>query len=105
MVTKTLDQKVKLLIAENIHLLVPWYLILSYAYYHLNVSLISDNVYDQLCRELRVALGSSKIIHRHMGLCDIHILSAGTAYHLKPEDYPGMAISCAKQFVQEGYTT
>lgn len=99
----TLDGKVEPLISGNIHLLVPWYLILSYAYYYLDVSLVSDELYDRLCKRLYAALSSFDIEHRHMGLCDLDALSAGTAYHLYSKDYPGMAVSCAEQFVREGY--
>ena len=101
----TLDEKVERLIAENKHLLVPWYLILSYAYYYRDVSLVSDELYDRICKNLLTALGSFDIEHRHMGLCDLSALEAGTAYHLYSKDYPSMAVSCADQFIKEGYTT
>lgn len=99
----TLDDMVERLVSENKHLLAPWYLILSYAYYFENVSLVSDELYDRLCRDLLTALSSFDIEHRHMGLCDLGALEAGTAYHLLKTDYPSMAVSCAKQFIKEGF--
>lgn len=101
----TLDDKVERLIAGNKHLLVPWYLILSYAYYYRDVSLVSDGLYDRICRDLLAALSSFEIEHRHMGLCDLDSLVSGTAYQLYAKDYPGMAVSCADQFIKEGYST
>ena len=99
----TLDDKVEQLVSKNKHLLVPWYLILSYAYYHRDVSLVSDELYDRICRDLLNALSSFDIEHRHMGLCDLDALVAGTAFQLPETDYPSMAVSCAKQFIKEGY--
>ena len=100
----TLDKEVEQLISGNVHLLVPWYLILSYAYYHLDVSLVSDALYDRVCRDLLLAIRSSAVDHRHLSLCDVDALEAGTAYRLRSEDYPSMATHCAKQFILEGYT-
>ena len=92
---------VKGLLRKGPNMLVPWYLILSYAYYSLNVSLVSDSFYDRICKDLGDALDAFDIDHRHMGLCDMESLSAGTAYRLKKEDYPGMAVSCAETFAKE----
>lgn len=66
---------------------------------------MSDGLYDRICRDLLAALGSFDIEHRHMGLCDSDALAAGTAYHLYAKDYPSMAVSCADQFIREGYGT
>ena len=99
----TLDDKVDRLVSKNKCLLVPWYLILSYAYYHRDVSLVSDGLYDRICKDLLTAINSSDIEHRHLRLCDTEALAAGTAYHLYAKDYPSMAVSCADQFVREGF--
>jgi NAD-dependent DNA ligase len=84
-------------------MLVPWYLILSYAYYFLNVSLVSDGLYDRICKELLAAMDAFDVDHRHMSLCNMDALEAGTAFHLKKEDYPGITVSCAEQFAVGGY--
>lgn len=99
----TLDDKVERLVSKNKCLLVPWYLILSYAYYYRDVSLVSDELYDRICKDLLAAINSSEIEHRHLRLCDTGALAAGTAYHLLKTDYPSMAVSCATQFIKEGY--
>lgn len=94
------DRKVEGFLKKGPNMLVPWYLILSYAYYFLDVSLVSDRLYDRICKNLLAALDAFDIDHRHMGLCDMEALTAGTAFHLKKEDYPGMAVHCAETFAR-----
>jgi hypothetical protein len=98
----SLDQYVKKLIEENGDgLLVAWYLILSYAYYHMDTSLVTDEYYDSLCNDLLTAKENDTINHRHLHLCDMEALKAGTAFHLKKSDYPGMAVGSAEELVKE----
>ena len=97
-----LDHYIDMLIEENGEsLLVSWYLILSYAYYHLDASLVTDEYYDQLCHRLLTAKENGTIKHRHLHLCDKTALGAGTAFHLKKSDYPGMAVGAAEDLVKE----
>ncbi len=96
------DWKVEALIEINPNLLVSWYLILSYAYYILDQTIVSDYLYDRICKDLLAALEAFELDHRHMHLCDIGELEAGTAYRLKREDYPGMARSSAEGFIYRG---
>ena len=98
------DRRIEELLEKGPNMLVPWYLILSYAYYFLDASLASDGLYDRICKDLLAALDAFDIDHRHMGLCDMESLAAGTAFHLKKEDYPGMAVSCAENFAVGNYT-
>lgn len=95
------DRYVEERLAKGPNMLVPWYLILSYAYYFLEVSLVSDGLYDRICKDLLAALDAFDVDHRHMGLCDMEALEAGTAFHLKKGDYPGMAVNCAETFAKE----
>ena len=95
------DRKDEGFLNKGPNLMVPWYLILSYAYYFLDVSLVSDGLYDRICKDLLAALDAFDIDHRHMALCDMEALSAGTAFHLKKGDYPGMVVSCAETFAKE----
>ena len=97
------DELVMGYLKKGPNMLVPWYLILSYAYYHLDETLVSDKMYDSICRSLIKALEAFDVDHRHMGLCDVDALKAGTAYHLKKVDYPGMAVSCAENFAKGVY--
>lgn len=82
------------------NLLVPWYLISSYAYYILDDPVITDDLYDRICKELYDALDCFEIDHPHMDLCDMEALKAGSCYHLKADDYPPMARSVAERFIK-----
>lgn len=62
------------------------YLVTSYLYYHCDISVISDEEYDDICRELHD--GFEDIEHPHKHLLDKDSLAAGTAYHLTATDYP-----------------
>lgn len=66
--------------------LVAWYLMASVAYYHWDEKFLEDSDYDMLCYDLYKNLGG--INHKHKHLLDPDALLAGTAYHLKYEDYP-----------------
>lgn len=94
------DRKVEGFLKKGPNMLVPWYLILSYAYYFLDVSLVSDGFYDRICKRLLAALDAFEVDHRHMALCNMESLEAGTAFHLKKTEYPGMAVSCAETFAK-----
>lgn len=79
------------------NMLVPWYLILSFSYYHLEDPLVSDEFYDKLCRDLLNEIDQLNIEHEHLHLVDTAALKAGTAFHLKYEDYPSRARSVARR--------
>jgi NAD-dependent DNA ligase len=73
--------------------LVSKYLSASFAYYCLDRSIIEDDEYDAICKELYENFGM--IEHPHKRFLDKSALKAGTAYHLKFEDYPTIVRSCA----------
>jgi len=77
-------------------MLVPYYLMYSYLYYKKNESLISDNQYDNLCKDLLKNWDNINHIHKH--LISKESLEAGTGYDLK---YTSMIISAAEQFLKE----
>ena len=87
------------LIESNHNLLVPWYLMASYLYYHEDVSLLSDSLYDRLCKQLDAEWDS--IDHRHKRLVDRASLTAGTGYTIPRDDYPQMTRSCAKRLAHD----
>lgn len=66
--------------------LVSWYLVHSFLYYECNTSIISDQEYDLICSELLKKLNQAD--HKHKYLIDKEALKAGTAFHLKFNDYP-----------------
>ena len=86
--TKRITDLAKDAIGEHVNLLVPWYLMASYLYYVDDTALVTDEFYDEICHRLLYALDNLEIDHPHMHLCDPVALRAGTAYHLKPSDYP-----------------
>ena len=65
----------------NKNMLVPYYLMFSYAYYQENESLISDAEYDQICNDL--ITNWNDITHWNKRLLDLDSLRAGTGYDIK----------------------
>lgn len=65
------------------------FLIHSYLYYILHMSVIPDEEYDQLCAEL--ADRWDTIEHRHKHLINLEDLKAGTGFAIREEQYPSPA--------------
>jgi hypothetical protein len=93
-----IDEKVAEYLEKSPNLLVPWYLITSYAYYVLDEMIISDGLYDSICKWLLGALRAGKVDHMHAYLCNEEALAAGTAYHIAAYEYPSRAVVAAHQF-------
>ena len=74
------------------NLLVPWYLMASYAYYIRDTSIMSDGEYDSLCARLDRQWDC--VEHRHKNLIDRDWLLAGTCF-LRREQYPTITKSAA----------
>jgi NAD-dependent DNA ligase len=53
-------------ITENPNMLVPYYLMLSYAYYKLDDPLVSDAFYDKLARKLLKEYDNIDHYHKHL---------------------------------------
>jgi len=94
-----LDDKGRELIKFNPNLIVPWFLMASYLYYHNNQSLFSDEYYDELSKELLSRW--DQVEHRHKHLITKDHLIAGSLYTLKEEDYPVMCKAGALLMVRE----
>jgi len=77
-------------------MLVPYYLMFSYAYYQENESLISDAEYDQICQDL--ITNWNDITHWHKPLLDLESLKAGTGYDIK---YPNRVVTAALSLIKE----
>lgn len=78
---------------ENPNMLIPWYLMASYLYYIHDESLLSDEVYDEVCARLSYLFKTLTHVHKHK--IDSGALKAGTAFHMKEEDYPTIVKSAA----------
>ena len=81
---------------KNPNMLVPYYLMYSYAYYKENESLVDDTEYDQICRELIEKWDT--ITHWHKPLLDLESLKAGTGYDIK---YPPRVVGAALSLIKE----
>lgn len=73
--------------------LVPLYLIHSYLYYVHDTAVIPDAEYDRICKELLDRWNEAQA-HPHAAYLDRSSLEAGTAFHIKADDYP-MIVRCA----------
>jgi len=80
----------------NKNMLVPYYLMFSYAYYQENETLIPDEEYDQICRDL--ITNWNDITHWHKPLLDLESLKAGTGYDIK---YPNRVVTAALSLIKE----
>ena len=80
----------------NKNMLVPYYLMFSYAYYQENESLVSDAEYDQICNDL--ITNWNDITHWHKRLLNLESLKAGTGYDIK---YPNRVVSAALSLIKE----
>ena len=77
-------------------MLVPYYLMYSYAYYKEGESLIEDAQFDQMCKDL--IDNWDKIEHYHKHLIDLDSLRAGTGYALQ---YPNRVKYAAIALIKE----
>ena len=80
----------------NKNMLVPYYLMFSYAYYKENESLITDSEYDQICQDL--ITNWNNITHWHKPLLSLESLKAGTGYDIK---YPPRVVGAAIALIKE----
>ena len=85
--------------SRNPNMLIPWILMASYGYYHLDRCLISDGLYDILCRE--ALLKWDEIDHVHKSYLTKDHLIAGSLYTLKERDYPHLVKDTTAYLLQE----
>ena len=71
------------------------YMITSYAYYRRDLSLISDEMYDQLCRELLESY--EDLTHPHRHLTSKASLQAGTGFSI---EFPNIVVVAAQQAIR-----
>lgn len=75
------------------NLLVPWYLMASFLYYHHDLSILTDSQFDRIC--VRLLSRWRVITHRHKHLIDKESLAAGTGYDIRVERLPLICQSSA----------
>lgn len=76
-----------------------YYLTTSYLYYCLDISVISDELYDEICRYLVDHL--DEIDHEHKYLIDKASLKAGTGYAMPFDQFPTRIIGAATHLAHE----
>lgn len=81
-----IDQYAAELFADNINLMVPWYLIAAYAYYKEDNPIFSDYFFDNMARTMLECW--DEIEHRHKELISESDLRAGSYLG----EYPGIVI-------------
>lgn len=92
------DEECQKIIDKNPNMLIPWYLIASYAYYQEDSPIISDGLFDKICKK---ALQNWRIIeHRHKHLVTESDLTAGTCL-LAGVKYPSIVISVATGYTRK----
>lgn len=79
---------------------VPWLLMASWLYYHKGVSLLSDSLFDWICKTAGM---NWELVarHRHSALITPIDLFAGSLYRLRPEDYPEITKDTAEILARE----
>ena len=78
--------------------MVPWYVLASYAYYHLDQPVISDMAFDRLARRLLIDWKQTE--HQHKHLISEDALRAGTML-LSEDEYPSVAKDAAKALLRD----
>lgn len=79
---------------------VPWLLMASWLYYHRGVSILSDSMFDWVCKTAGMNWDAVSG-HRHARLITPIDLFSGSLYRLRPEDYPEMTRDTAEMLARE----
>ena len=97
--TKVLDGMCKAAMAGAPMSIVPWFLIASYTYYHHDLSVLSDGMYDELATTILEQWDNIEHVHKYLITKDD--LQAGSMYRLKAEDYPNSTKGAASHLVRQ----
>ncbi len=96
-VKETPDSRCIRITDQNPSMLVPWWLMASFLYYHEDISLLSDELFDAISETLKDKY--DELDHPHKHLIQKEFTKSG--FYLKYEDYPGMCKGGAKHLVKE----
>lgn len=94
----TYDQAARECFKNSCNTVISWFLSSSYAYHCRYVSLLSDEVYDNM--SVYILNHYDILEHRHKHLITKDMLRAGTAYNLRVEDYPLIVRCSAEELIQ-----
>lgn len=73
---KLYDDYAATIFADNINMMVPWYLMAAYAYYEQDNPILSDSFFDDLAKTLLTVW--EDVEHRHKEYITLDMLNAGT---------------------------
>ena len=91
-----LDNHAAKLFANNINMMVPWYLMASYAYYQEDDAILSDGFFDDMGKTMLACWDD--IEHFHKELISKDDLTAGTYLGEYPERVKGGLLSVRQEF-------
>lgn len=95
------DGECRFVLGKSPNAIVAWWLIASYAYYHLDMPVISDDLYDQLAKEMLERW--DEIEHPHKHLITRDHLRAGSLYDLAADDYPNITKGAASHLIMSAW--
>lgn len=85
-------------IAKNRNTIISFWLLCSYCYYLRHESLVSDELFDRLSKEMLVSFDDLEHQHKHLITKDM--LGAGTGYNLGYTDYPLIVRVTSEYFIK-----
>lgn len=88
------DQLARESFKNSKNVVVAWILMASYLYYLCDESILSDEVFDKMCKWLYANF--DEVEHRHKYLIKKEDLSAGSLYQLQDWDYPNIVKGAAR---------
>ena len=94
--SNTLDNVAAKKFAENINMMVPWYLMASYAYYKDDNPIFSDHFFDEMGKTMLSVWDD--IEHFHKELINVDDLSAGSYLGKYPERFKGGLQSVRQEY-------
>ena len=83
------------------NVLIAWVLMASYAYYIKDSPILSDEVFDKMCKHLYDRWDDYS--HVHKSLIERESLKAGSLYYLKEGDYTMMTKQAATELIERVY--
>jgi len=94
-----LDTHASKIFAKNINMMVPWYLMASYAYYKEDDAIFSDGFFDEMGKTMLAVWDDIEHFHKH--LINEDDLRAGTYLGQYPERVKGGLESVRENFLQK----
>lgn len=91
--SRILDEELDRQITVQPNQIIKWFLMASWLYYINDISILSDERYDLLAKQIYDSWDDLSSMHKHVIRKDD--LMCGSLYYLKDEDYPTIIVSLA----------